>query len=92
MLGASVGDATSGNSQIPDGAELAQITPGSGAEAAGLKTGDVVVKVGDQPIESADALIAAIRSQAPNGSVDVTFVRGTDTQTVSVTLGSATAN
>ncbi len=92
VLGASVGDATSGNSQIPDGAELAQITPGSGAEAAGLKTGDVVVKVGGQPIESADALIAAIRSQEPNGSVDVTFVRGTDTQTVSVTLGSATAN
>ena len=70
---------------------LAEITSGSGAEAAGLEAGDVVTQIGDQPIESADALIAAIRSQVPNGTVDITFERGTDTQTVSVTLGSAVA-
>ena len=51
----------------------------------------MVTQIGDQPIESADALIAAIRSQVPNGTVDITFERGTDTQTVSVTLGSAVA-
>ncbi|HEY5116111.1 MAG TPA: trypsin-like peptidase domain-containing protein [Nakamurella sp.] len=91
VLGASVQDASGGSSQISSGAELAKITPGSGAEAAGLQQGDVVTKVGNQSVESADALIAAIRSAQPGGTVDITYTRGSDTQTVTVTLGSAPA-
>ncbi|HEY5115550.1 MAG TPA: PDZ domain-containing protein, partial [Nakamurella sp.] len=80
------------NSQIPTGAKIAQVTAGSGAEAAGLKAGDVITNLGNQPVESADALIAAVRSASPNGTTDVTVVRDGQSQTVSVTLGSATAN
>ena len=92
VLGASVGDSTNGNSAIPSGAKIAEITPGSGAEAAGLQAGDIITKVGDQPVESSDALIAAIRSAQPNGKTTITYTRGSDTQTITVTLGSATAN
>ena len=92
VLGASVRDASIGSSQISSGAELADVTSGSGAEAAGLQSGDVVTKVGSQSVESADALIAAIRSSQPGGTTDITYTRGTDTQTVTVTLGSAPAN
>jgi putative serine protease PepD len=92
VLGASVGDATDGTSQIPTGAKIASVTPGSGAESAGLQAGDVVTSIGDLKIESADALIAAVRAQAPNGTTTITFVRDGKSQTVSVTLGSATAN
>ena len=90
VLGASVGDSTlNGNSLLTNGATISAITAGGGAEAAGLQVGDVITKVGDQKVESADALVAAIRSAAPNTSVDITYTRGTDSNTVSVALGSA---
>jgi S1-C subfamily serine protease len=43
-------------------------------------------------IESADALIAAVRAQAPNGTTTITIDRNGNSQTVNVTLGSANAN
>jgi putative serine protease PepD len=92
VLGASVGDATDGNSQITTGAKIASVTPGSGAESAGLQAGDVVTSIGNVKIESADALIAAVRAQTPNGTTTVTFTRDGKSQTVNVTLGSAAAN
>ena len=93
VLGASVGDATQGdNSLLTVGAKVADVTAGSGAEKAGLKSGDVITKLGSQNVDSADALIAAVRSAAPNSQVDVTYTRGTQTNTVTVTLGSASAN
>jgi len=92
VLGASVSDATDGSSQIPTGARLANVTAGSGAEAAGLRIGDVITKIGNQNVESADALIAAVRSATPNGTTDVTYARDGLSETVTVTLGSAAAN
>jgi putative serine protease PepD len=92
VLGASVGDATDGNSQITTGALIASVTPGSGAEAAGLQDGDVITAIGDVNVESADALIAAVRAQTPNGTTTITFNRDGETQTADVTLGSAAAN
>ena len=66
VLGASVGDATQGDNQPAhrSARRSPTITAGSGAEAAGLKAGDVITKVGNQTVESADALIAAVRSAA----------------------------
>jgi putative serine protease PepD len=70
------------------GAKLGQVTPGSPAAAAGLKSGDVITGFGDQPIDSADALVAAVRSQQPGDQVKVTYVRGGQQATTMVTLGS----
>ena len=92
VLGASVGNATDGSSQIPTGAKIATIVAGSGAEAAGLQAGDVITGINNQSVESADALIAAVRSSTPNGTTEVVFSRDGQTQKVSVTLGSADAN
>ena len=92
VLGAAVGDATDGSSQIPTGAKVASVTPGSGAEAAGLQKGDVITAIGDVKVESADALIAAVRAQAPNGTTTITINRNGKSQTMNVTLGSAAAN
>ncbi|TKV56939.1 PDZ domain-containing protein [Nakamurella flava] len=92
VFGASVGDATGSNSSIPTGAKLGQITSGGGAEAAGLQAGDVVTKIGDVPVESAAALIAQVRSQAPGSTVAVTYERDGKSETANVTLGSAAAS
>lgn len=92
VFGASVGDATDGTTSIPTGAKLGQITAGGGAEAAGLQAGDVITKIGDVPVESAAALIAQVRSQAPGSTVAVTYERDDKSASVNVTLGSAAAS
>ena len=77
-IGAKVTDAPNG------GAQLGDITPGSPAEKAGLKSGDVVTKIDDRVIDSADTLIAAVRTRAPNEKAKFTLASG---QVVDVTLG-----
>ena len=70
------------------GARIVDVTIGSPAAAAGLTAGEVVTKVDDQVIRSANALVAAVQSRAPGTSVMLAF---TDTsgnrRTVEVKLG-----
>ena len=86
QLGVSVGDSTD-----PAGAALEDVTAGSAAARAGLRTGDVVTAVDHQPVGDSTSLVAAIRSQAPGDRVAVTYVRHGSTHTVEVTLGSDAA-
>jgi putative serine protease PepD len=81
QLGVSVQDAE-------QGAGVAEVSPGSGAEDAGIRTGDVITTVGDRRVDGADSLIAAIRSYRPGDEVTLTVLRGSDRSTVRVTLGS----
>jgi putative serine protease PepD len=91
VLGASVGDASADpNSLLTTGAKISAVTAGGAAEAAGLKVGDIITAVGDQKVESADALIAAVRSSTPNTAVTITYTRDGDAGSASVTLGSST--
>jgi putative serine protease PepD len=64
------------------------VEPDSAAEDAGLQAGDVVVAVGDRPITSSTELTAAVRSEAPGATVELTVRRDGDERTVEVTLGS----
>ena len=89
VLGATVSSASTAEEVMSSGATIASVTSGGAAEKAGLQKGDVVTKVGTQQVESSDALVAAVRSQKPGGTVDVTYVRDKKSHTVSVTLGSA---
>jgi putative serine protease PepD len=65
------------------------VTPGGPAAEAGLRPGDVIIKVGSQPITNADGLMDAIRSVAPGSRVAVTFLRQGQTHQTTLTLGSA---
>jgi putative serine protease PepD len=87
QLGVSVRDAVGTGGSGTPGAYLADVTAGGGAQAAGLHTGDIVTKVGNRPIDGADALIAAIRSHRPNQKVQLTYLRGGQTHQTTVTLG-----
>jgi putative serine protease PepD len=89
VLGATVRDATDKSRGITTGAEVVSVTDGGGAAKAGIKAGDVVTKVGDTPVESADALVATIRSSQPGGSIQLTYLRGGSSSTVTVKLGSS---
>ncbi|GAA3065312.1 putative serine protease PepD [Actinokineospora globicatena] len=67
VLGVSVRDADDG------GALIAEVVSGGAGEQAGLKPGDVVTKLNDRRIDTADALVAAVRSQAPGDKVTLTL-------------------
>jgi putative serine protease PepD len=73
------------------GANLAAVTGGGAADQAGLKAGDIVTKVDDRRVDSADALIAAVRAHAPGSKVQVTYIRGGSEHTATVTLGTASS-
>ncbi len=79
-----------GNDATTDGARIVEVTEGGAAAAAGLPSGVVVTKVDDRVINSADALVAAVRSKAPGDKVTLTFLDPAGkAQTVQVTLGKA---
>jgi putative serine protease PepD len=55
------------------GARIVAVTAGSPAAVAGLAPGALVTEVGDQVIESGNALVAAVQSRPPGASVTVVF-------------------
>ena len=85
MLGVQVSVYESGT----HGARIARVEPGSPAEQAGLKEGEVITRLNDRLIDSADALIAATRSHDFGETVTLE-VRGEndDVRTVEATLSS----
>jgi len=72
---------------VKEGALIQSVEKDSPADKAGIQAGDVIVKVGDESVESADDLQEAISDREPNDKVDVKLVRKGSEMTVTVTLG-----
>jgi putative serine protease PepD len=70
------------------GAQISEVTEGGAAAAAGLRSGDVVLAVGDRQVDDSTELIVAIRSYAPGDTVTLKVKDGSGTRDVQVTLGS----
>ncbi|GAA4841504.1 trypsin-like peptidase domain-containing protein [Saccharopolyspora rosea] len=60
---------------LADGAQVQNVRDGSPAAAAGMAEGDVITKVGDRRVGSADELIVAVDRHQPGEHVPVTVVR-----------------
>ncbi|MDB0018657.1 trypsin-like peptidase domain-containing protein, partial [bacterium] len=71
------------------GARVAEVTPGSGADLAGIQDGDVITAIDGDVIGESTELIVSIRSNAPGDSVELTILRDGRTQDVTVTLTAA---
>lgn len=71
------------------GGEVAEVTPGSPADTAGLEEGDVITKVEGNLISESTALIVAIRANAPGDQIELTVLRNGQTLTVPLTLTAA---
>ena len=69
------------------GALVMEVVAGGGAERAGLRARDVIVRLGDEKVGSMGDLIAAIRSRRVGETVEVAYVRDGNEATVRVTLG-----
>ncbi len=71
---------------VDRGALIAEIVAAGPAEAAGLQTGDIIIRFADKEIDNLTDLIQAIRGSQIGEEVDIVFVRGDDTKTTSAQL------
>jgi hypothetical protein len=68
------------------GAMLTDVRPGSAAEQAGLKRGDIVQKYGNTSIAGMTDLVSQVARTAPDASVDLVILRGPEMRTSVVTV------
>jgi serine protease Do len=68
-----------------NGVLVRSVEKGSRAEKAGLRAGDVITRVGDQPVHDTSDFTHALRSQS-TGSVSVAVIRDKKEQTLTLTL------
>jgi putative serine protease PepD len=80
VLGVNLADGGSG------GALVAQAAPGSPADQAGIRAGDVITAVDGKDVSSSADLVAALRGHKPGDSVSVTWSRQGSQHTAKVQL------
>lgn len=68
------------------GVKLSGVSPGSPAEHAGLRAGDVVEKLDGRPVGSLAEFSAVLRTLSAGQEVEVVFARGDARQTARVTV------
>ncbi len=68
------------------GALVDQTEPGTPAEAAGLKSGDVITKLNGEPVKDAAELTRRVAALKPGDKADVTYLRDGAEKSVSITL------
>jgi len=72
---------------IESGVVVLSTVKGSGAEKAGLKKGDVILKIGDKTIDNAAYLKYELYQYSAGDTVQFTYIRDNKTYTANVTLG-----
>ena len=91
-LGVSPQDLTAGLAEhfnLPDqnGVLVGDVMPGTPAEKAGIKSGDIILAFNGKPVLDAHSLILAVSQSAPGSLASVKLLRNGQTKTLSVTLG-----
>ena len=68
------------------------VKSGTPAAEAGIQDGDIITKIGDRVLDDEHPLDATLSQYSPGDVVQVTVLRGGQTITLSVTLGTRPAN
>ena len=81
---------------MPAGAFLTEVTPGGAADKAGIKKGDIVVKLDGQKVSGKNDLVDKLQYYESGETVEVVIARANngeyEEETVEVTLGSKPAS
>lgn len=83
-MDASLADAVS--QSLPQGVIIAELHPASPLIAAGLRNGDVVLMVEDEPVNSPQEMMFRLAARGIGGHVDLTYLRGARRHTARVAL------
>lgn len=89
FIGVLIADLTSDQKEIytnKQGALISKVESGKPADKAGLKIGDLVIKIDDQEIKSANDLKNYIGSKKPDSKLKITYERGGEIKTADVKL------
>ena len=70
-----------------DGLKLSSVMSGTGAERAGLREGDVIVRFAGTAVDGLEELRTLIRDRKPGDSVPVLYLRNGEARSTSATLG-----
>lgn len=72
----------------PDaGVVVLDVVAGGPAAKAGITPGDVVVAVGETPVDGVESFLGLLRRKEPGQDLDVKVVRGDEARTIKVRLG-----
>ena len=74
-------------SQTPNGVAIVDVTEGSGANKAGIETGDIIKKVGSTSISTIEQLGEVLRTITPGTNTPVQILRDGKSIDVSVEMG-----
>ncbi len=80
-------DNTMKRAPVKDGCTITHVIDGEAAHKAGLKEGDVVVRIDEREVHNGDDLVKALREHKPEDEVKVTYYRGKEKRTTDVKLG-----
>ena len=69
------------------GALIKQVVADSPADVAGLKHGDIIIKVGDKELIDSDDLSTTVMAMNPGDEVDILIIREGKKKTIEATLG-----
>ncbi|HET7462497.1 MAG TPA: M28 family peptidase [Longimicrobium sp.] len=72
---------------VPDGVKLSGVRAGSPAEQAGIRAGDVLVKLGGMDVHDLQGMTDALRAHKPGDVVQVDVLRDGRRITLTATLG-----
>lgn len=72
---------------VTEGVLLASVVKDSPADKAGLKQGDVIIKLAGEKVTTSEQLRQIIQSKKIGDNIEVVFIRGSREQTVTVALG-----
>ncbi|SMP58729.1 serine protease HtrA [Anoxynatronum buryatiense] len=81
-----VEDATGVPLSVDKGVYIVEVVPESAAEVADLRPGDVVIALGDQPVQTMGELIRELYKYRPGDETTVTYLRNTREETVTIVL------
>lgn len=73
--------------ETPGGVRLTGVRAGSPADAAGLRAGDILVRIGDYDVSDLMAMTEALRAYQAGDTVTVAFLRDGERKSTQVTFG-----
>jgi putative serine protease PepD len=89
LLGAMVRNSFAADSSFSIGAYVEQVTEDGAANAAGIRSGDIVIEFAGEGVTGSADLTALVRAQPAGAEVEVVVLRDGTNRTFTVTLGDA---